>query len=385
MGSLGVTTTAPAGGLPPLPREARGSPYLGLGVGISLVVHIWLTLLLLRARDPEVPQLPAFEVTLLPPLVEAPRVEPRRQMVSPPDRTLSESPSQDARFLSERDATTPREQIRRGDGLEAGPTLGKQAPAAPPAVRNPAAPQPKPDRPAPQTAPKPNPRARAAEPVQPKAVSPREPERPTRLSPQALMLDQGTLLSKFGRQPRAREANPLTAAGPAQSLTNYQAFSRPQGSGAAFIGTRGSSDYLPHLPDGDITLLNTKADKFAVFVRRVATQVFAQLRASGWERLNSQDLLSIQNFTEVRASLSPEGKLLNVVLVGRGGSIRFDEVVIAAARRGANDPNPPVGARAADGNIHFIFKARSWGRLASNPQSGTPFERRWLLLGTGLE
>ena len=53
------------------------------------------------------------------------------------------------------------------------------------------------------------------------------------------------------------------------------------GTGAKFFGNSGSTDYLPNLPDGDITLLNTKADHFAVFVRRVAARVFAALRSSG--------------------------------------------------------------------------------------------------------
>ena len=39
-------------------------------------------------------------------------------------------------------------------------------------------------------------------------------------------------------------------------------------------GPRGSADYLPNVRQGDITLLNTKADRFAPFVRRVGMRVF---------------------------------------------------------------------------------------------------------------
>ncbi|RMG43853.1 MAG: energy transducer TonB, partial [Candidatus Dadabacteria bacterium] len=163
------------------------------------------------------------------------------------------------------------------------------------------------------------------------------------------------------------------------------AFSRPSGSGARFLGLSGSPDYLPSLPDGDLTLLNTKASRFAVFVRRVATQVFSELRQSGWERLSAGDIMSMQGFSTVRAVISKDGKLLRIEPLESSGSSRFDSVLFEAAKRGAADPHPPAAAAASDGNIHFIFKARSWVRIYSDPRTGARNERRWLLLATGLE
>jgi TonB family protein len=131
--------------------------------------------------------------------------------------------------------------------------------------------------------------------------------------------------------------------------------------------------------------LNAKASVHAVFVRRVAIQVFSNLRASGWEQLRASDVQAMTEETTVRAVLSPTGRLLRASLERSSGSPRFDEVLEAAVRRGARDPNPPKAAALKDGNIHFVFKARSWVMTGSDPRTGALRERRWLVLGTGLE
>lgn len=56
-------------------------------------------------------------------------------------------------------------------------------------------------------------------------------------------------------------------------------------------------------------------------------------------------------------------------------------MVRKAAENGAWDKNPPEGVTAEDGDIHFIFKARSWAR---NGGGNGLNEQRWLLLSTGL-
>jgi TonB family protein len=199
-----------------------------------------------------------------------------------------------------------------------------------------------------------------------------------------LTLDRSTLDAKFGaaaKQPSERKSQ----SSPAQSLSEYQAFSRPPGSGAAFLGTAGISDHLPNLPDGDITLLNAKANIYASFVRRVAVQVFTQLRAQGWERLSGQQIRQLQSFATVEAVLSKDGKFIRAQLLDSSGSDAFDSVLNLAVTNGARDPNPPPGALAKDGLIHFIFKARSWSQMGVNRRSGAPVEQRWLLLATGLE
>ena len=114
-------------------------------------------------------------------------------------------------------------------------------------------------------------------------------------------------------------------------------------------------------------------------------QVLAALRSEGWDSLRPQDVLDISGYTTVRAVLSPKGDLIKVVLEGSSASVRFDEVVLSAAKHGAADRNPPKEAVAPDGNYHFIFKSKSWVGMGANRRNGAPFERRWLLLATGLE
>ena len=168
-------------------------------------------------------------------------------------------------------------------------------------------------------------------------------------------------------------------------LGDFKPFSRPTGSGAQVLGSGGVRDYLPNLPDGDITMLNAKADHFAVFVRRVATRVFTQLRSSGWENLSSNEIATLSSFTTITAELSLKGELLKVTLESPSGSNSFDQVVATSVKKGARDPNPPPEAVSANGNIKFIFKSRSWIAGGYSTRSGAPIERRWLLLGVGLE
>jgi hypothetical protein len=151
------------------------------------------------------------------------------------------------------------------------------------------------------------------------------------------------------------------------------------------VSRLGSRDYLPDIPDGDVTLLNAKANKYAVFVRRVASQVFANLRGAGWRTLQAADIRSISKDGIFEAILSPKGELISVSLTSSSNSPRFDAILNQAIKRGAKDPNPPQGAEAEDGNIHFIFQARSWVQIQANARTGAPVERRWLVLGTGLE
>jgi hypothetical protein len=150
------------------------------------------------------------------------------------------------------------------------------------------------------------------------------------------------------------------------------------------MGNGGSSDYLPSLPDGDLTLLNAKANQYAVFVRRVAVQVFAELRQVGWESLRAADIRGISSDSIFEAVMGPNGELVSVTPVEASGSRNFDEVLRIAVTKGARDRNPPAGAKADDGQIHFIFKARSWVGISNGARNQAPIERRWLLLATGL-
>ncbi len=154
-----------------------------------------------------------------------------------------------------------------------------------------------------------------------------------------------------------------------------------QNSVNSFLGPVGSADYLPNVPDGDITLLNTKADHFAGFVRRVAQQVFGALRRESWQTLSRNEIGIINDFVTVEAVMSKSGKLLKTKITSSSGSKAFDNLLEKSAEIGTWDQNPPAEAAAeSDNNIHFIFQSRTWSRIHPNGIS----EQRWLLLGTGL-
>lgn len=329
--------------------------YLGFGVMVSLLFHISFFVVLNPPRPQAAPE--PIVVSFVP--LKA--LNQEKPIVSRSE--AKDSPPPIDGFKSDRDASVEKETIRRGLP-DAGRTVGEKAPPAPESPKRIAAKSP----------------AAMKRPAESKSGEPK--------AIKSLKLDDSALLTKFG------EAAPKTAKpsslndllnGTAPSIDELRPFSRPMASGARFLGDRGSADFLPNLPDGDITMLNEKASRFAGFVRRVATQVFAELRLQGWDSLGPSDIIAINDFSTVRVILSLSGKILSVELTKPSGSIRFDDVVMRASRRGAADPNPPPQAKADDGAIHLIFQAKSWVAGGFNARNGAPLQRRWLLLGTGLE
>ena len=352
-----------------------------VAIVVSILLHIGFVILILRQPEGRPPEQP-LEVSMV--TLEDPKVlknEP--QIVSPSERTEIDKPNPEAKLLSDRDSTVTHEQKRVGDpGGMVGP------PSEPSVPKEEQKPQKEEKQQQPQKGVQ-KPRAEKEDSKQqPKPPKNQEApknddfiqeldNKPRKIK--QLTLDTETTISRFGVSNGSN-----TESDRSFSPQNYKAFSRPPGSGAAFLGSGGIRDYLPNLPDGDITLLNEKASTYASFVRRVASQVFSQLRQSGWESISRADIMSISDFTTVTAVLSPHGQLLRVELHDTSGSRRFDEALVVATKAGARDPNPPAGALAADGNIRFIFKARSWSEVWPDPR-GFPSERRWLLLATGLE
>jgi TonB family protein len=352
-----------------------------IGILASLALHAILAFLLITTKAPHPPTTTTIEVTIEP----AVTLQKRQQIVSQSEAP-QQAPLEDTTRLSDTDSRAETEQIRRGDG---GGIPGQQSNTAPSMPQPPEAKTatskakpPAHQEPKRQLDPRQQDKPAATEQTKKNSAGKRD------LHLKDLKLDDSTLALKFGTTPRnqAAAASPDSAASaPMKSLSEYQAFSRPPGSGAAFFGSAGISDHLPNLPDGDITLLNAKANIYASFVRRVAIQVFTQLRSQGWERLSAQQLRQLSGFATVVAVLNPTGKFIRAEIIESSGSDAFDGVLHTSATKGASDPNPPPGAQAKDGNIHFIFKARSWSQIGVNRRSGAPVEQRWLLLATGLE
>ena len=348
---------------------ARKDP-LRVGIPLSLALHAILLAIILSSNAPHPPEVGVISVSLEMP--KALRNQPK-EIVSPPLQK-SLTPPENTNRLSDSDSVAVKEQVRRGTegGAPGAPSTMPQQPVRHSEPQQPSQPK---EPPSPQ-----QPKEQQPHPQPNREHNTSKGEHPLK----SLKLDDATLAMKFGTQQAQRNAQqkPSTRS---SSLTEYQAFSRPPGSGAAFLGNAGINDHLPNLPDGDITMLNAKANTYASFVRRVAVQVFTQLRSQGWERLSRQQVQQLGDFTTVEAVLSRQGTLMGVKLHGTSGSSSFDSVVQQSVKAGAQDPNPPPGAEAQDGYIHFIFKARSWSQMGVNPRSGVPSEHRWLLLATGLE
>jgi hypothetical protein len=332
------------------PADNIWEKRLKSGLVLSLLLHVLFVYFVVKTNPPKHPVESFLDVSIIPdtPKNTEPKIDKINQMVEPPQN--EESPVDkdiDTNLLSDKNFSTEKEQIKHGDRPDAAPVVSKMS------------------KPVQEK----QPQQKKEESAQPKDVPNQKIT--------TLRLDSGTLYEKF--------SNPKTAK-PSQSspTSSYQAFSRPEGSGAAFIGLSGTSDFLPNLPDGDITLLNAKADKFAVFVRRVASLVFSHMRSTGWERLSASDIGRIEDFSTVHAVLNSNGTLMKITLESASGSKIFDETLSLAVKSGAHDPNPPEAAKADDGNFHFIFKSKSWSRVGIAPKTGAAFERRWLLLATGL-
>lgn len=345
----------------------------GIGIAVSIAIHLIFFAIVLSSEPAPLDISKAIDVSFEP---RTPQSSPKKQIVSPPLET-SQKPPVNTDRLSDVDATAIKEQVQRGtNGGAPGPQTqqppGEKSNPQQTSQQQPAKNEPQPQKAAPKEPPKNEPPQKQQQQHQNKSDVPLK----------ELKLDDATLALRFGNVPKPAAASQKAAS---SDLSNYAAFSRPPGSGAAFLGSAGISDHLPNLPDGDITLLNAKANTYAGFVRRVAVQVFTQLRTQGWEQLNIREVRSIDGYSTIEAVLSPDGKFIKLQQIENSGSRAFDSVVQLAVTAGARDPNPPEGARASDGYIHFIFKAKSWAAMGMNNRSGGPVEHRWLLLATGLE
>ncbi len=119
----------------------------------------------------------------------------------------------------------------------------------------------------------------------------------------------------------------------------------------------GTLDYLPGVRPGDITLLNTKADVFAPFVRRVALRVFQNLLISLQRELASTQATARES-VEAEAIMDPRGDMLSLRITQRSSDVSLgtDRKLREACSQAFFDRNPPPGAEAQDGNIHFVLR-----------------------------
>lgn len=271
---------------------------------------------------------------------------PDRQIVSPPDAGKEEEPK-NARFLSDRNNTVEQQTVRKGE-------------PEPGSVREPAPPAP-PPAPARQQAARP----KAPAPARPAARVEAAPKQMARAP--APSLDQ--LLpsaSQIAREQYAESGGQDQAVAQRPS-TEQRDVMRYADALASTGGRRGTMDFLPDVREGDVTLLNTKAELFAPFVRRVAQRVF-QSQIITLRREMPRIGVSTTEAASVEAIMDRQGKLVSVRVTDQSGTstVSVDRHLQRACQQAFFDLNPPSGAEANDGHIHFVFRTQV--QVVATPQ-----------------
>jgi TonB family protein len=258
------------------------------------------------------------------------------QMVAPPD-VINNQPPDHARFESDEDNTVLKETVNQG----------VPHPAPPPAPA--AAPAPRKAEPAPRTRPAPHDNDDTREAKQ------AEPHRSRAPALDDLFAPTDELVRSQREADRAeKDAPEQPAAAGRRRMALAVAPVVPEWS---LPGHRGTFDYLPDIQRGDVTMLNTKANEFAPFVRRVGERVFQHL-VIRQRTLELQQILNAHDAVEMRVTLDPTGKLKTVRIESHSGSASMDDTLSEAVNTAAFDNNPPKAAANAAGDYEFEFAAQ---------------------------
>jgi hypothetical protein len=317
-----------------------GRRPFALAIALSALLHLLVFLVMpLPEGGARAVMEPPLEVALLPPETrpQAPAPAPR-QMVAPPDR-INDRASENPRFESDRDNTVEHETVNPGvpnPGAEAPP-----APKAPPQQRAVA-----PDRPPPAS-----PRQMARRPAPPPRPEAPEPKH-------APALDD--LFASTEELVAAQRAAPQQALSAEDSGTGRRRLALavpPVAPEWALAGPRGTLDNLPDIQRGSVTLLNTKANEFSPFVRRVGERVFQHLIIRQ-RRLELQQILTARHPVQMRVILDRRGKLKSVRIDEQSGSATMDDTLSDALNTAAFDNNPPPAAANTNGDFEFVFQAQ---------------------------
>jgi hypothetical protein len=279
---------------------------------------------------------------------------PEQQIVSPSDEGKNEAPP-DTRLLSDRDNRVDQQMVKRGN-----PAPGESAPGEKPKPAPPPVKQGKPadTRSGGQTNREPPPRVASLPGLD-------------RLMPDALRLAE----EGYGKDAPA-------PAGEQMAQNDLQHRLQSHGADGLWIpssGPTGTLDFLPDVREGDITLLNTKAEVFAPFVRRVAIRVFQNFLILLKHDLFASGLPTAEQ-VEAEVVMDPSGEMAGFNINQRSAriSLASDRRLQQACNEGFFDRNPPPGARAKDGRIHFIFRSA----IESQPTPRGP--AFWVQLEAGL-
>ena len=300
---------------------------------------------------------------------------PKQQIVAPSDRENELPPTAPA-FLSDRDNRVDQQTVKRGNP-DAGAAENSPPPKPADAVANAkppqAAPKPRAKPPAPRAEAKPAPqRGRpAGRPIERAQDLPGETEPAGKPLPglDQLLLPPSEVLAKADTGGRESGSSGASGGGSAAAADDPRRdlVSAPPPARGIFGGPRGTFDDLPDVAQGNLTLLNTKADRFAPFVRRVGTRVFQNLLIYQRRDLGLNDILAAHEAITVRAVLDKSGKLKTLDVEDRSGSLAVDQTLLDALRQAAFDQNPPPTAANPNGEFEFIFQAQLAAAIAPGP------------------
>ncbi|MCC6848482.1 MAG: hypothetical protein IT294_08280 [Deltaproteobacteria bacterium] len=318
---------------------AQRDRHLPLAIAFSALLHA--SLLALAPYVPRNAPLPAFdaplEVALAPPEPpKAPTAPAPRQMVAPPDRINDRVP-ENPRFQSDRDNTVEHETVHPG--------VPNPGPAAAPA------PKPVPPRAAGAERPAPTKARRLAE----RAPAPRTEPKEARPAPALDRLFASTDELVAAQRDATRE--PEDATKDSAGRRKLALAVAPVAPDWSLPGTRGTLDNLPDIQRGTVTLLNTKANEFSPFVRRVGERVFQHLIIRQ-RRLELEQILSARGPVQMRAVLDARGRLKSVQIDSQSGSANMDDTLSDALNTAAFDNNPPKAAAKPNGDFEFVFQAQ---------------------------
>lgn len=356
----------------------------------SLLVHLFV-LAVLRAGPAWhfAPPSPPIEVDLAPPPPPAPRPLPQspprpqdepaqapqrlplpeRQIVAPPDAGEEAAPERETRLLSDRDTRVREESVKRADRpVETKPERPNKAAARDSSERS---------------ADQPRQSVAAREEAQ-RSGAERQGERVASLP----RLDE--LLPRAGDVPVTTGQN--RPADTASQEAGTARGSEPRrlllGSGPVFAVHPGTTDFLPGIREGDITLLNTKAERFAPFVRRVAGRIFQHLDIRLRQAARSGSASPGHEFAVVEAVMDRQGRFLNARITKRESTSTFgaDRVLLSVTSPDTFfDANPPPGAEAEDGNIHFVLLIDLQVVAVPDPRTGRMAVGYEGIAGVGLD
>ncbi|MFI5398692.1 MAG: hypothetical protein ACHQ9S_24455 [Candidatus Binatia bacterium] len=335
----------------PLARGARLSiPPIPPALDVDVVS-------LPQAKPPAVAP-PAPQAAPAPPAMPV----PKQQIVSPSDAGEEKEP-ENPRFLSDRNNTVKEEKIHRGDPVPGDPESKRLAETKPQAAEQ---------------------RVEAKSAREEVARKTAQESRGAKTQVAALpKLDQLLPSSEeMIREGVVRPQEPESSApAPEQHASAERTDLLRHGDPWRTQGLGGSRDFLPAVRDGDITMLNTKADQFAPFVRRVAVRVFENF-VMLVRRSHDNGQEAAEEYATVEAVMDKQGQVVAIDIQRRSGSSAFatDRSLQAACREGFFDRNPPSGAEASDGKIHFVFDARVT-LVMDRTGRRVP---AWVMMGAGL-